>query len=181
MVQTGVWMWRQCRNGDHPLRAWISAGHATVGRPPRRLEWGLPASVLANLQRSIDSARLSPRSARGSDQIGKDWRWGRLSGDDNGRRWMATHGGRGRRDRGERRPASAAGEEAEALALRVLNNAGAGSRGRGRLGLSPIVLEPSRWVEVRLRARGRDHLSARSGARGSQTPRHGGSATYNAG
>jgi hypothetical protein len=119
------WMWRQCRNGDHPLHVWISAAHAATGRPPRLPEWSLPASVLANLQRSIDSARPSLRSARASDQIGKDRRWGRSSGDDDGRRRMARHGGR--RDRGERRSASAAGEEAEALALGRRNNAGTGS------------------------------------------------------
>jgi hypothetical protein len=25
------WMWRQCRNGDHPLHAWILAAHAAAG------------------------------------------------------------------------------------------------------------------------------------------------------
>jgi hypothetical protein len=82
-------MWRQFWNGDHLLRAWISAGHTAVRLPP--LEWGMLASVPANLQRSIGSPRPSPRSAHASDQIGKDRRSGRPSGDDNGRR-MAGHG-----------------------------------------------------------------------------------------
>jgi hypothetical protein len=115
VVTTACWWnlvsWqRQCQNGDHPLHAWILAAHTATGRPSRCPEWGMPASVLANLQRSIDSASLSPRSSRASDQIGKfrkkkdqigkDRRWGRLSGDDNGRRRMARHGGeRGGRHR----------------------------------------------------------------------------------
>jgi hypothetical protein len=106
-----------------PVACLDPSSHAAAGRPPRRPEWGLPASVLANLQCSIDSARLSLRSARASDQIGKDRRWGRPSGDGDGRR-RARHGGR---DRGETRPASAAGEEVEALALGQRNNAGTSS------------------------------------------------------
>jgi hypothetical protein len=90
----------------------------------------MSASVLTNLQHSIDSPRSSCRSAHASDQIRKDRRWGRSSDDGNGRRRkrMAGHGvERGeRRDREEhagkmgsvcdrRRSALAAGEEVEAL------------------------------------------------------------------
>jgi hypothetical protein len=133
------WMWRRCRNGDHPLRAWIPAAHAAAGRPPRRPEWGLPASILANLQCSIDSARLSLRSARASDQIGKDRRWGRPSGDGDGRR-RASHGGgigerRGRLQRQVRR-------------WRLWHSVNEIMQGQVPLGLSPVALGGSwaaRW------------------------------------